>query len=130
MLFPLALCAAGTARKTSRLLKRLIDGVDKEGWRFVAFVRLVPLFPFNLSNYALGLTRIPLHQYVLATAYGSASGNQRAFAVLSPPAGWVLWLKSQRKSLYGQRVLAFSRGPQTSHRCARSCAPAPAYGAA
>jgi rhodanese-related sulfurtransferase len=31
-------------------------------------VRLVPLFPFNLSNYALGLTRIPLAHYVLATA--------------------------------------------------------------
>ena len=35
-------------------------GVEAEGWRFVAFVRLVPLFPFNLLNYALGLTRIPL----------------------------------------------------------------------
>jgi uncharacterized membrane protein YdjX (TVP38/TMEM64 family)/rhodanese-related sulfurtransferase len=55
------------ARKTGGLLKRLIDGIDTEGWRFVAFVRLVPLFPFNLSNYALGLTRIPLHHYVIAT---------------------------------------------------------------
>ena len=45
----------------------MIDGVDAEGWRFVAFVRLVPLFPFNLSNYVLGLTRIPLHHYVIAT---------------------------------------------------------------
>lgn len=55
------------ARKSGGLLKRVIDGVDAEGWRFVAFVRLVPLFPFNLSNYALGLTRIPLHHYVIAT---------------------------------------------------------------
>src|SRR5712692_250155 len=55
------------ARKAGGLLKRLIDGVDAEGWHFVAFVRLVPLFPFNLSNYALGLTQIPLHHYVLAT---------------------------------------------------------------
>jgi uncharacterized membrane protein YdjX (TVP38/TMEM64 family)/rhodanese-related sulfurtransferase len=55
------------ARKAGGLLKRVIDGVDAEGWRFVAFVRLVPLFPFNLSNYVLGLTRIPLHQYVIAT---------------------------------------------------------------
>jgi uncharacterized membrane protein YdjX (TVP38/TMEM64 family)/rhodanese-related sulfurtransferase len=55
------------ARKAGGLLKRLIEGVDAEGWRFVAFVRLVPLFPFNLSNYALGLTRIPLPDYVIAT---------------------------------------------------------------
>jgi len=55
------------ARKAGGRLKRIIDGVDAEGWRFVAFVRLVPLFPFNLSNYVLGLTRIPLHHYVIAT---------------------------------------------------------------
>jgi uncharacterized membrane protein YdjX (TVP38/TMEM64 family)/rhodanese-related sulfurtransferase len=54
-------------RKAGGLLKRLIDGVDEEGWRFVAFVRLVPLFPFNLANYALGLTRISFVQYLLAT---------------------------------------------------------------
>ena len=50
------------------LLKRLIQGVEAEGWRFVAFTRLVPLFPFNLLNYALGLTRIPFVHYLLATA--------------------------------------------------------------
>lgn len=55
------------SRKAGGLLKRVIDGVDAEGWRFIAFVRLVPLFPFNLSNYVLGLTRIPLHHYVIAT---------------------------------------------------------------
>jgi rhodanese-related sulfurtransferase len=49
--------------------------VDEEGWRFVAFVRLVPLFPFNLTNYALGLTRIPLHQYILASLVCMAPGT-------------------------------------------------------
>ncbi len=47
--------------------KRLVQGVEAEGWRFVAFTRLVPLFPFNLLNYALGLTRIPFRHYLLAT---------------------------------------------------------------
>jgi uncharacterized membrane protein YdjX (TVP38/TMEM64 family)/rhodanese-related sulfurtransferase len=61
------IAADWVARKAGGLLKRLIDGVDAEGWRFVALVRLVPLFPFNLSNYALGLTRIPLPHYVVAT---------------------------------------------------------------
>ena len=47
--------------KAGGRLERPHAGVEAEGWRFVAFVRLVPLFPFNLLNYALGLTRIPLH---------------------------------------------------------------------
>ena len=56
-------------------LDRLIAGVEAEGWRFVAFVRLVPLFPFNLTNYALGLTRIPLAHYVLASLVCMAPGT-------------------------------------------------------
>lgn len=55
------------ASRTGGRLKQLISGVEEEGWRFVAFVRLVPLFPFNLLNYALGLTRIPLLQYIVAS---------------------------------------------------------------
>ena len=48
-------------------MKQLKDGVEKEGWRFIAFVRLVPLFPFNLLNYALGLTRIKLWHYIITS---------------------------------------------------------------
>ncbi len=55
------------ANRTGGRIKTLMDGVEKEGWRFVAFVRLVPLFPFNLLNYALGLTSIKLLHYVVAT---------------------------------------------------------------
>ena len=55
------------ADKAGGRVKQLINGVEGEGWRFVAFVRLVPLFPFNLLNYALGLTRIRFLHYLLAT---------------------------------------------------------------
>jgi uncharacterized membrane protein YdjX (TVP38/TMEM64 family)/rhodanese-related sulfurtransferase len=51
-------------RKAGGWTKQLIEGVEQEGWRFIAFVRLVPLFPFNLLNYALGLTRIGLLAYI------------------------------------------------------------------
>lgn len=54
-------------RKTGGKLRQLIEGVEVEGWRFVAFVRLVPLFPFNLLNYALGLTRIRLFHYIVTS---------------------------------------------------------------
>ena len=69
------LAADWVSRKAGGRLKQLIDGVEAEGWRFVAFVRLVPLFPFNLSNYALGLTRIPLGHYVLASFIAMAPGT-------------------------------------------------------
>jgi uncharacterized membrane protein YdjX (TVP38/TMEM64 family)/rhodanese-related sulfurtransferase len=62
------LAGAWVVQKTGGRLKQLIEGVEAEGWRFVAFVRLVPLFPFNVVNYALGLTRIPLGSYALASA--------------------------------------------------------------
>lgn len=54
-------------RKVGGRLKRIIEGIETEGWRFVAFVRLVPLFPYNLLNYALGLTRIRFSHYALAS---------------------------------------------------------------
>ena len=63
------------ARQSGKHLRQLVDGVEAEGWRFVAFTRLVPLFPFNLLNYALGLTRIPLSHYVNTTFIFMAPGG-------------------------------------------------------
>jgi rhodanese-related sulfurtransferase/membrane protein DedA with SNARE-associated domain len=63
------------ARRAGGRLKQLMSGVEAEGWRFVALVRLVPLLPFNLLNYALGLTGISLTHYVLATAVFMAPGT-------------------------------------------------------
>jgi len=47
--------------------KGIIQSVEADGWKFVAFVRLVPIFPYNVVNYLLGLTRIPFHHYMIAT---------------------------------------------------------------
>ncbi len=62
-------------RKGGVRLARLKAGVEMEGWRFVAFVRLVPLFPFNLLNYALGLTRIRVSHYLIASAVCMLPGS-------------------------------------------------------
>lgn len=61
------LASGWVMRKAGTRVQQLVNGVEREGWRFVAFVRLVPLFPFNLLNYALGLTRLRLLPYILAT---------------------------------------------------------------
>ncbi len=61
------LASGWVADKAGGRVKQLINGVESEGWRFVAFVRLVPLFPYNLLNYALGLTRLPLLHYIVAS---------------------------------------------------------------
>lgn len=62
------------AARSGGRLKRLIEGMEAEGWRFVAFVRLLPLFPFNLTNYALGLTRIRFPSYVVTSFVCMAPG--------------------------------------------------------
>jgi uncharacterized membrane protein YdjX (TVP38/TMEM64 family)/rhodanese-related sulfurtransferase len=61
------LASGWVEKKSGGRLKQLKQGVEGEGWRFVAFVRLVPLFPFNLLNYALGLTRIKLSHYIITS---------------------------------------------------------------
>ena len=41
--------------------------VAEKGWRIVALTRLSPVFPFNLQNYAYGLTGVSFRGYVLAS---------------------------------------------------------------
>jgi rhodanese-related sulfurtransferase len=67
--FLLARTVAGewVALRVGGRLRRLVDGVTAEGWRFVALMRLVPLVPFNLLNYALGLTGISLPAYIVTS---------------------------------------------------------------
>jgi uncharacterized membrane protein YdjX (TVP38/TMEM64 family)/ferredoxin len=45
-----------------------LDGeVAQHGWKVVAFTRLIPAFPFNLLNYAFGLTKVPFTHYLMTT---------------------------------------------------------------
>jgi len=48
--------------------------VAREGWKIVALTRLSPAFPFVLLNYAFGLTRVRLRDYVLASWLGMMPG--------------------------------------------------------
>ena len=46
---------------------RAIDeAVAAEGWKIVALVRLAPIFPFSITSYAFGLTRVSWKEYFIA----------------------------------------------------------------
>ena len=58
----------------NRIFKQLDRAVAKDGWKVVALLRLTPVLPFAAKNYFLGLTRIRLAPYALATAAGMFPG--------------------------------------------------------
>jgi uncharacterized membrane protein YdjX (TVP38/TMEM64 family) len=64
-------------RRAGARLTRLNDGVSAEGWRFVAFTRLVPVFPFNLLNYALEIHAARRHRLYLARPCRTRSPERR-----------------------------------------------------
>ncbi len=51
------------------------EAVASEGWKIVGLTRLSPVFPFNLLNYAFGLTRVSLRDYILASWIGMIPGS-------------------------------------------------------
>ena len=79
--------------------KALDEAVAREGWKIVALVRLAPIFPFSVSCYAFGLTRIPLWKYFLASmamipsalmyVYFGSVARDLTEKVSTPP--WIKW---------------------------------------
>ena len=51
----------------NRFFSALDGAIADEGLKLVFLIRLSPAFPFNLLNYALGLTRVSLKDYILGT---------------------------------------------------------------
>jgi uncharacterized membrane protein YdjX (TVP38/TMEM64 family) len=61
---------SGNARFTA-----LQGAIEKEGFKVITLVRLSPIFPFNVVNYAFGLTRVSLVKYVLGSFLGMLPGT-------------------------------------------------------
>ncbi|HUY37639.1 MAG TPA: TVP38/TMEM64 family protein [Candidatus Binataceae bacterium] len=89
----------------NRSFKTIDEAVAREGWKIVLLTRLSPIFPFNLLNYAFGLTRVSFAEYVFASwagmipgtvmyvYIGSLSGDLARAASGNhprPAAGWIL----------------------------------------
>ena len=59
----------------NRNFQAIDEAVGKEGWKIVGLTRLSPIFPFNLLNYAFGITRVAIKDYVLASFFGMMPGT-------------------------------------------------------
>jgi uncharacterized membrane protein YdjX (TVP38/TMEM64 family) len=44
--------------------------ISENGFKIVLLIRFSPLFPFALTNYLLGITRVPLWKFALGTLLG------------------------------------------------------------
>ena len=51
----------------NRFFNSLDNAIAEEGLKLIFLIRLSPAFPFNLLNYALGLTKVSLRDYVIGT---------------------------------------------------------------
>lgn len=51
------------------------DAVGRQGFKIVLLIRLSPIFPFNLLNYAFGLTKVSIGKYALASWIGMLPGT-------------------------------------------------------
>ena len=47
--------------------QKLTRWVEENPWLAIPFIHIMPIFPFSLSNYALGLTRIKLRTFLLTS---------------------------------------------------------------
>jgi uncharacterized membrane protein YdjX (TVP38/TMEM64 family) len=54
--------------------RALDEAVAGQGFKIVLLTRLSPLLPFNLLNYAFGLTKVRLRDYMLASWIGMLPG--------------------------------------------------------
>jgi uncharacterized membrane protein YdjX (TVP38/TMEM64 family) len=53
--------------ETNPMFRKIDEGVKREGWRMVMFTRLVPVFPYNIQNFAYGLTGISLWVFAVVS---------------------------------------------------------------
>ena len=46
------------------------QSIEKNGFRYMLFIRLIPLFPYNFLNYGFAFTKIKMRDFVLGTLIG------------------------------------------------------------
>lgn len=60
--------------KWHRQLVGLNRQIEKQGYIYLVFVRMIPLMPYSVINFLAGLTKVPLRTIAWTTALGSLPG--------------------------------------------------------
>ncbi|MDZ7721413.1 MAG: TVP38/TMEM64 family protein [candidate division KSB1 bacterium] len=56
-------------------IKQFDDGIEKNGFRMMLFMRLIPLFQYDAVNFGGGLSRIKFRDFFFASFVGMAPGG-------------------------------------------------------
>lgn len=56
-------------------MKAFDEGIQKYGFRFVLFVRFIPLFQYDAVNFGMGFTKIKFRDYAIGSFVGMAPGG-------------------------------------------------------
>jgi uncharacterized membrane protein YdjX (TVP38/TMEM64 family) len=83
----------------------LARAVETEGFKIVLLTRLSPVLPFNLLNYAFGLTAVPFRTYVLASWIGMLPGTIMYVYLGSAASSLAALLSGDQPRSTGQHVL-------------------------
>jgi uncharacterized membrane protein YdjX (TVP38/TMEM64 family) len=79
--------------------------VESEAFKVVLLTRLSPLFPFNLLNYAFGLSSVPFKTYVLASWIGMLPGTLMYIYLGSAAQSVAALLSGQLRRTPGQQAM-------------------------
>ena len=103
------------------------DAVAEGGWRIVGLTRLSPIFPFNMLNYAFGLTQVSLRDYFFASWIGMMPGTVM-YVYLGSLAGSLAALGSGARArtpgewtLYAVGLAGHGRGHPLCHQQGTRC---------
>lgn len=62
-------------KKFSDRIRKVNEGIEKEGAFYLFTLRLIPIFPFWMINIVMGLTKMPLYKFYIVSQLGMLPGT-------------------------------------------------------
>ncbi|RMG65179.1 MAG: TVP38/TMEM64 family protein, partial [Calditrichaeota bacterium] len=56
-------------------IKQFDEKIEKNGFKIILFMRLIPLFQYDAVNFGAGLSKVKFRDYFFATLLGMAPGG-------------------------------------------------------